>query len=89
MLLKALYDNLDQKEKILVGNRFVNVQTWEDGVRVFTENGHCYEGDIVIGADGMHSSVRKAMHKLGKNFSSKRYFEHDEYASKKQVNARH
>jgi 2-polyprenyl-6-methoxyphenol hydroxylase-like FAD-dependent oxidoreductase len=53
----------------------------EDGVRVTTQDGHSYEGDIVIGADGMHSSVRKSMHKLGKSVSPE-HFDRDEYSSK-------
>jgi 2-polyprenyl-6-methoxyphenol hydroxylase-like FAD-dependent oxidoreductase len=81
MLLKALYENLQSKEKVLLQKRFMQMEQKEDGVRVTTQDGYSYEGDIIIGADGMHSSVRKSMHNLG-NSLSPGYFDRDEYSSK-------
>ena len=81
MLLKALYENLQHKDKVLVQKRFVQIEQMKDGTRAITQDGCSYEGDIIIGADGMHSSVRKKMHCLG-NIMSPGYFDRDEYSSK-------
>ena len=81
MLLKALYENLQHKDKVLVQKQFVQIEQMKNGVRAMTQDGCSYEGDIIIGADGMYSSVRKNMHRLGKNLSPG-YFDRDEYSSK-------
>ncbi|KAI1432416.1 hypothetical protein GGR50DRAFT_688958 [Xylaria sp. CBS 124048] len=78
-LLKALYENLGQKEKVFVNKRFSHLEAQEKGIRAFMRDGSSYDGDILIGADGMHSAVRKAMHKLGKSMSPGS-FAADEYA---------
>ncbi|KAK6210531.1 putative secondary metabolism biosynthetic enzyme [Pestalotiopsis sp. IQ-011] len=79
MLLRKLYENIGQKEKILLRKRFVQLDESENGVRVVTKDGSSYEGDILIGADGVHSAVRKEMHRLA-HISSPGYFDKDEYA---------
>lgn len=80
MLLQALYQNLKHKDRVLVQKRLVQIQPMEDGVRAIAEDGSTYTGHILIGADGMHSSVRKQMHTLGNN-SSPGHFDQDEYSS--------
>ena len=80
MLVQALYDNLRCKHKVLVQKRLVQVQPLEHGVQAITKDGSTYTGDIIIGADGMHSAVRKQMHILG-NTQSSGYFDRDEYSS--------
>jgi len=81
VLLRVLRDNLQQKNKVLVRKRIVKVETTESGIRVIAEDNSWYEGDIVIGADGIHSTVRKEMHRLGKRLSPG-YFDDDEYSSR-------
>lgn len=61
MLLQTLFDSLKTKEKVLTNKRVTRVDSVEGGVRVFTEDGFEYTGDIVVGADGIHSAVRKEM----------------------------
>lgn len=80
MLVQALYKNLRCKHKVLVQKRLVQVQHLDHGVQAITKDGNTYTGDIIIGADGMHSVVRKQMHILG-NASSPGYFDRDEYSS--------
>ena len=81
MLIQALYNNLRGKEKVLAKKRLVNIERMDKGIRAITQDGYNYEGDIIVGADGIHSSVRKQMHRLGKALSPG-YFDQDEYASK-------
>jgi 2-polyprenyl-6-methoxyphenol hydroxylase-like FAD-dependent oxidoreductase len=80
VLLRKLYENMRQKDKVLLQKRFTRLEQAENGVRVITQDGCSYAGDIVIGADGMHSPVRKQMHCLA-NILSPGYFDMDEYSS--------
>ncbi|KAJ6789873.1 hypothetical protein PWT90_04260 [Aphanocladium album] len=60
-LLNVLYDNLRDRSKILVNKRVHEIiETYSD-LQVLTTNGEVYSGDIVIGADGVHSIVRMEM----------------------------
>jgi FAD-dependent urate hydroxylase len=45
-------------ERIRCNARVVGVVTTQDGVRLVFEDGSCAEGDLLIGADGLHSKVR-------------------------------
>jgi hypothetical protein len=49
----------------------------EEGAQAYTQDGSMYEGDIVVGADGIHSAVRDEMWRLGKE-QSPGYFSEDE-----------
>ncbi|KAH1656598.1 orotidine-5'-phosphate decarboxylase [Aspergillus fumigatus] len=42
----------------------VNIESTPDGVTVRTSHGHVYQGDLVVGADGVHSRVRAEMWRL-------------------------
>ncbi|KAJ4248457.1 hypothetical protein NW762_012794 [Fusarium torreyae] len=63
-LLEVLYDNIHDKTKILSNKRVVQVQTSDRGSAAVTSDGETYPGDILIGADGIHSTVRNEMWKL-------------------------
>jgi 2-polyprenyl-6-methoxyphenol hydroxylase-like FAD-dependent oxidoreductase len=56
-----MYHNFPAKEKILTSKRCVDIESNADSVKVTTADGSVYTGDIVIGADGVHSTVRKSM----------------------------
>jgi 2-polyprenyl-6-methoxyphenol hydroxylase-like FAD-dependent oxidoreductase len=56
-----LYDNLPDKSKILVNKRVSGVTETSEGVQVHVEDGSTYEGDIVVGCDGVNSTVREFM----------------------------
>lgn len=65
MFLQHLYDSIDQKNKVLTGKRVAGVVKSDDiSVTVKTEDGSVYEGDILVGADGIHSRVRREMSRL-------------------------
>ncbi|KAJ8127759.1 hypothetical protein O1611_g5880 [Lasiodiplodia mahajangana] len=64
LFLQVLYQQIKHKDRIHVGNKVDRIELVERGVRVTTEEGQSYTGDIVIGADGIHSRVRKEMRKI-------------------------
>ncbi|KAL7266000.1 hypothetical protein RUND412_011469 [Rhizina undulata] len=64
-LLQVLYNNIKDKSKVLAGHRVADIKHNEQGIEVTTKNGKTFKGDIVIGADGVHSTVRHLMHQIG------------------------
>lgn len=77
MLLQILHGNLKHKDRVLTKKRVTGVELTTNGVRALTQDGSVYEGDIVVGADGIHSAVRDEMWRLGKE-QSPGYFPEDE-----------
>ncbi|KAL7267076.1 hypothetical protein RUND412_010351 [Rhizina undulata] len=67
LLLQVLYNHVKDKSKVLAGHRVADIKHSEQGVEVTTKNGKTFKGDIVIGADGVHSTVRHLMHKISDN----------------------
>lgn len=59
-LIDALAQEIDP-ETIRLGHRLTSVELREPGVRVEFDNGAHEEFDAVIGADGIHSVVRRAV----------------------------
>ncbi|TQN68038.1 FAD-dependent monooxygenase andE [Colletotrichum shisoi] len=64
MIIEALWKNLKNKDRILVGKKVTRVSLEPSGVRVETADGQSYAGDILVGADGVHSRVRSEMWRL-------------------------
>ncbi|KAI6765937.1 hypothetical protein HG530_007007 [Fusarium avenaceum] len=79
MLLQGLYDNLESTASIHPGQKVEKVTELENGIQVTTAKGDVFKGDILVGADGIYSTVRKEMWRLG-NQSSPGYFPHDEWS---------
>ncbi|KAF4509317.1 hypothetical protein G6O67_005582 [Ophiocordyceps sinensis] len=63
-LLQVLYKQLRHKDKVLVRKRVDSIEQLDDGVRVWTADGDSVTGDVVVGADGIHSTVRREMRRL-------------------------
>jgi 2-polyprenyl-6-methoxyphenol hydroxylase-like FAD-dependent oxidoreductase len=59
--VKLLYAHLPQKEQVLMDHRVSKIEYSPEGVSVYCKNGTCFEGDLVVGADGIHSIVRTEM----------------------------
>jgi 2-polyprenyl-6-methoxyphenol hydroxylase-like FAD-dependent oxidoreductase len=62
-VLQVLYNNLHDKSKIHSPCRALDISLTDTGVQVETDGG-VFDGDIVIGADGVHSHVRREMERL-------------------------
>ncbi|KAI9730796.1 MAG: hypothetical protein M1818_008076 [Claussenomyces sp. TS43310] len=59
--LKILYDGLPDKTTIKTSSGVKDIKQLTDRVEVTLSNGNVEVGDIVIGCDGVYSSVRSAM----------------------------
>ncbi|KAJ4178788.1 hypothetical protein NW755_012903 [Fusarium falciforme] len=60
----VLYHNIQDKSKVLLGNRVTKVVVTDHDATAITAEGLKYTGDMVVGADGVHSSVRNEMWKI-------------------------
>lgn len=68
-LLNVLFDNLRDQSKILVNKPVHEIRETITGLDVLITNGEVYHGDIVIGADGVHSIVRREMRRMAAKVS--------------------
>ena len=67
--LQSLFDQLKGKERILVKKRVTKVKHGSNSVSVICTDGTEYVGDIVVGADGIHSLVRQEMQNISEETS--------------------
>ena len=64
-LLKVLYDLLPDQSRVQVDKKVVSLEHDQNGqVAVKVEDGGVYKGDLVVGADGVHSRVRNEIWRL-------------------------
>ncbi len=56
-----MYDRLPDESYVQTGKFVCNVIDTEDGVQVEMTDGTVEEGDILLGCDGVHSTVRELM----------------------------
>ncbi|KAJ5728386.1 hypothetical protein N7493_004716 [Penicillium malachiteum] len=59
--LEVLHNHVKDKSKIHAQTAVVGYEETADCVTITTENGEQHQGSILIGADGIHSKVRKLM----------------------------
>lgn len=59
--LEILHSHIPDKSKLHAFNGVVGYEETDDGVTITTQNGETYHGDILVGADGIHSTVRQLM----------------------------
>lgn len=60
-LLCVLHKHIREKERLLVNQKVVRIDTYEDRVVVQTAAGNVFEAQMIVGADGVRSTVRKEM----------------------------
>ncbi|KAL3477319.1 hypothetical protein BJX99DRAFT_269911 [Aspergillus californicus] len=65
-LLQILFHSLPDASRVLVGQTVVSVEqdTAGNSIAVRTKDGSLHRGDLVVGADGVHSRVRAEMWRL-------------------------
>lgn len=63
-MLDILYGCLKDGTKVHLGKEVVSVKQFNKALRVLTRDGCCYDGDLVVGTDGIHSRVRSEMWKM-------------------------
>ncbi|KAK2596434.1 hypothetical protein N8I77_013324 [Diaporthe amygdali] len=60
-LLCVLHKHIREKERLLVNQKIIRVDTLEDKAIAYTSTGDVFEAQVVIGADGVRSTVRNEM----------------------------
>ncbi|KAF2163066.1 hypothetical protein M409DRAFT_68702 [Zasmidium cellare ATCC 36951] len=64
IVLRALYNAIEEKERCLLNKRVREIEHLELGVKVHCEDGTTYAGDVVLGCDGVNSKVRDEMWRI-------------------------
>lgn len=64
MIIQILYDSLRDKSKVLTKKGVTKVEQTAEGVLVTTDDGSTFHGELLVGADGVHSMVRREMWRL-------------------------
>lgn len=62
--LQIIYNRLPHKEKVHTSKRVLRIEKTASNYRVHVQDGTVYDGDLVVGSDGVHSTVRKLMWEL-------------------------
>lgn len=60
-VLQILDEHIMDRQKVLLNKRIVRAEHGDTGVAVVCNDGTTYTGDILVGADGVHSIVRREM----------------------------
>jgi 2-polyprenyl-6-methoxyphenol hydroxylase-like FAD-dependent oxidoreductase len=58
---KCIYNQIKEKTRVRANTGAASFTETEDGVEVTTESGEIVRGDLLLGADGIHSTVRKLL----------------------------
>lgn len=69
-LAAAIYRTIEDSVPVVFGDSITGIDQHPDGVRVTLENGPADDFDLLIGADGLHSNVRRLV------FGPEARFEH-------------
>ncbi|GKT40687.1 FAD-dependent monooxygenase andE [Colletotrichum spaethianum] len=64
MVIEVLYNHIADKSKIMISQKVNSIESSSEGVKVITKHGDEFNGDIVVGCDGVHSTVRKEIARL-------------------------
>lgn len=60
-LVSILHNHIREKSRLLVNQKVVRIDGLEDKVVVHTAAGDVFEAQMIVGADGVHSAVRREM----------------------------
>jgi 2-polyprenyl-6-methoxyphenol hydroxylase-like FAD-dependent oxidoreductase len=60
-VLHILAKHIKDHDKLHLRKRIIHAEECQDGVKVSCNDGTFYEGQVLVGADGVHSTVRREM----------------------------
>jgi 2-polyprenyl-6-methoxyphenol hydroxylase-like FAD-dependent oxidoreductase len=63
-ILLAMYERISKKEKVLLNKRVKGIEYVNSKPVVSCTDGTIYHGDVIVGADGVHSVTRSEMWRL-------------------------
>ncbi|KAJ5952743.1 uncharacterized protein N7479_011156 [Penicillium vulpinum] len=66
MLIQVLYEKIQDKSKVITSQRVESIENGTSSATVTTTTGQVYTGNMMVGADGIHSKVRQEMWKAAK-----------------------
>lgn len=69
MALQVLYENIKDKSKLLKNKKVTKVEIGSDSVTAIAADSTKHTGDILVGADGIHSQVRQEMWRIADEIS--------------------
>lgn len=69
-VIQVLFDSLKHKDRVLTNKRIRLVEHGDSDVTVHAEDGTKYTGYILIGADGVHSTIRQEMWRISQDDKS-------------------
>ncbi|EME38708.1 hypothetical protein DOTSEDRAFT_180559 [Dothistroma septosporum NZE10] len=64
LVLRALAETVESEEKVLPNKRVKSIEHRDANATVYCEDGTSYDGDLVIGCDGVNSKVRSEMWRI-------------------------
>lgn len=73
MVIDMLYRHIRQKDKVLTSRRVVDFEMDENSVSVKCQDGSVHRGSILIGADGIRSTVSRQMSQVSGNSKKGNY----------------
>ena len=72
-----MYDQLRDQSKVRTGKKVVSIKHSDSYVAVVCQDGSEFVGDIVIGADGIHSFTRQEMQRVAEENSPPGFMDRD------------
>ncbi|KAL4895224.1 hypothetical protein BDV59DRAFT_174720 [Aspergillus ambiguus] len=70
-LLDILYRNYPHRTNVITNTKVTELRRLEKGICAVTDNGTLYHGDVIVGADGVHSRVRSELWRFAGTGSQK------------------
>ncbi|KAJ5235713.1 uncharacterized protein N7469_004881 [Penicillium citrinum] len=77
-VIETLFENLRDKSKILTSREVIKLFSHSDGVEIETGDGTVFHGDLVVGADGVHSRVRREIQRIAAEDTGRDLFPEDD-----------